>query len=185
MRRVLVVLVAAALAAVPFYASAEPVEREAGGYLLTVDFDENPPLLEDGNALVVRVVDGNGRPVSGLEDELRLEVDITIEPITRTSTLDVRPALNQPGVYEGVFAPPVIGHYDFRVFGSINGTEIDERFATGEGLAEVTAAEGYNWSGSGETLAIVLLVLYLAGLAVFGLWWLRRRRLRRAEARGV
>jgi hypothetical protein len=179
MRWLILLVVGGLLAAFPALASAEPVERAAGDYRLTVNFDEDPPLLEDGNALVVQVVDSNGRPVTGLEDDLRFEVDISVGPVTRTSTIDVRRDIDQPGVYEGVFTPPVIGKYDFRVFGTINGAEIDERFVTGEGLADVTAADGYNWSGAGETLAVILLVVYVLGLGGFGVWWLRRRRARK------
>jgi hypothetical protein len=182
MRSFLAVLAVALAALLPAAVYADPVERHAGGYTLTVDWAEDPPYLEDGNAIAVRVVDAAGQPVSGLENELGLEVDITVDPVTRTSALDVRPSLDEPGVYEGVFAPPVIGKYDFRVFGSINGTKIDERFVTGQGLAEVTVADGYNWGGAGELLAAGILFAYVAGLGGFGLWWLRRRRARRTSS---
>ena len=182
MRSFLIALASGLTALLPAAVFAEPVERQAGEYTLTVDWDEDPPYLEDGNAIAVRVTDAAGRPVTGLEDELLLEVDITVDPVTRTSTLDVRRSFDEPGVYEGVFAPPIIGTYDFRVFGSINGTEIDERFVTGQGLAEVIVADGYNWSGEGEMLAVGLLVAYVAGLGGFGVWWLKRRRARRASA---
>jgi hypothetical protein len=154
-----------------------PLERQVGPYLLRLSF-AHPPRLDDSNALLLEVVDSrSGRPVEGLQDSLRLEGWVfPTEGARRYVPVFLRPARGQPGLYEGVFVPPALGPYRFYLLGSIEGTAVQEEFATGPGgLPEVLPPEEELFT-PGAVVAFVILGLYLAGLAALGLWQLRQRR---------
>jgi len=67
--------------------------------------------------------------VIGLEDTLQIEV--TFGPASRT--LNLRPIASEPGHYTADLIPMRPGDYTFRVFGTIEGTEVDETFSAADG----------------------------------------------------
>lgn len=67
--------------------------------------------------------------VTGLEDTLQIEV--TFGPAART--LNLRPIASEPGHYTADLIPMRPGDYTFRVFGTIEGVEIDETFSASDG----------------------------------------------------
>ncbi|MBI5668499.1 MAG: hypothetical protein HZC41_10875 [Chloroflexi bacterium] len=67
--------------------------------------------------------------VTGLEDTLQIEV--TFGPASKT--LSLRPVRNEPGHYTADLIPMRPGDYTFRVFGTIEGIEIDETFSASDG----------------------------------------------------
>ena len=65
-------------------------------------------------------------PVEGLEKTLQVEV--THVPSEASKVMNLRAVLNEPGRYAADLIPTVPGVYEFRVFGSAEGTAIDETF---------------------------------------------------------
>lgn len=155
----------------------EALRRQVGPYEITASY-RDAPLVEVDNALVVEVRDGRtGAPVTGLERSLRL--DATVAPprgAARPVFVTFRPAKDRPGVYEGVFVPPSVGQYVFRLAGEIRDAPVDETFRSGPGgLPEAKAAET-DYASPGAYLAWGLLAVYLVGLGALGAWRLRRGR---------
>lgn len=67
--------------------------------------------------------------VIGLDDTLQIEV--TFGPASRV--LNLRPVSDEPGHYTANLIPMRPGDYTFRVFGTIEGVEIDETFSASDG----------------------------------------------------
>jgi len=67
--------------------------------------------------------------VTGLEGTLQIEV--IFGPASKT--LDLRPVFTEPGHYTADLIPTRPGDYIFRVFGTVEGTEIDETFSAADG----------------------------------------------------
>ena len=65
-------------------------------------------------------------PAEGLEKTLQVEV--THVPSKASRVMNLRAVLNEPGHYAADLIPTVPGVYEFRVFGSAEGTAIDETF---------------------------------------------------------
>ena len=76
-------------------------------------------------------------PVEGLEETLKAEVIFG----DQTMELPLTARFNTPGAYESVFFPMKPGDYTFRIYGTIDGTEIDESF---------TSWTGDVWRGGGS-----------------------------------
>lgn len=84
--------------------------------------------------------------VTGLEDTLQIEV--TFGPASKT--LFLRPVRNEPGHYTADLIPMRPGDYTFRVFGTIEGVEINETFSASDGqFSTVEPLEDiqFPWSG--------------------------------------
>lgn len=160
--------------------AAEPVRRTVGPYELAVSYAHEPPYLEEGNALVIEVRDARtGQPVLGLERTLRVQGSVTVLEVTRTYAVPLRPAVGRPGVYEGVFVPPALGRYTFRLSGTIEQTPLDEWFTSGEGgLPEVVPRTESDYRDPGVLLALAIFIAYLVGLAAILIGGLVRRWLR-------
>lgn len=159
----------------PALVAAEPVYRSVGHYKLVVRYASEPPYVEEKNALILEVQDTRtGRPVLGLERSLRIEGSVTILDVTRTYEMPLRHAAGRPEVYEGVFVPPALGRYAFHIYGSIEGTPVDEWFIAGSGgLPEVVPRTATDYSAPGVRLAFAIFAAYLFGLAVLlgrGFW---------------
>ena len=69
---------------------------------------------------------GEEVPVEGLEKTLQVEV--THVPSEASRVMNLRAVLNEPGHYAADLIPTAPGVYEFRVFGSAEGTPIDEAF---------------------------------------------------------
>lgn len=70
-----------------------------------------------------------GEMITGLEDTLQIEV--SFGPATRV--LNLRAVWNDPGHYTADLMPMMPGDYTFRVFGTIEGVEVDETFTSADG----------------------------------------------------
>ena len=122
---------------VPGNASAH--ERRAlanGKYEVVVGFLNEPAYNGQLNGLDFRVADktqktpdGKDKPVEGLEQTLKAQVLAQ----GKTMDLTLRARFGQPGNYAAYFEPTVAGQYIFRVYGQIEGQNIDERFESGPG----------------------------------------------------
>lgn len=145
---------------------------------------------------------GAAMPVEGLEGSIQVEVTHVPSGVSRIQELLA--VFGEPGHYVAVMIPTASGVYEFRVFGTIEGTAIDETFvSTGGGggfddirssaslqfpeqlpeLREVVgAAQGARdiaqqaqdaaqatEKGGSNTLALVALILGIAGVAVAGI----------------
>lgn len=111
--------------------------RHVGEYEIVVGFLHEPAIVEEPNGLELRVMKGEGdaaQPVEGLADTLQAEVIYG----DQTMPLELRPAFGEPGAYQAEFIPTAEGAYTFHIFGTIEGTPIDERFTSGpETFSEV------------------------------------------------
>lgn len=67
--------------------------------------------------------------IAGLEESLQIEVSYG----GQSKLLRLRPVPNSPGHYTADLIPTQPGDYSFRVFGTIEGVEIDETFSSSEG----------------------------------------------------
>ncbi len=141
---------AAALLAAPFAADAHEV-REVDGYEMVVGFLDEPAFAGDKNGLDLRVTElaaaaatpaagadadeeETGAPVEGLDETLEAEVIFG----DQTMALPLDAAYNDPGAYESFFFPTTPGDYTFRIYGTIDGTEVDESFTSSpEGFGAV------------------------------------------------
>ena len=70
-------------------------------------------------------------PVEGLEGNLQVEVTHVATGTSRT--FDLEAAWGDPGHYVAGVIPTASGVYEFRIFGSIEGTPIDETFVSAGG----------------------------------------------------
>ena len=114
-----------------------------GQYQMIVGFLDEPAIVGEKNGLDLRVLDltapaatpeaggaaaaAEGAPVEGLADTLQAEVTHGDE----TMELEISPRFGEPGAYRSVFFPMAEGDYTYRIFGEINGVEIDEEFTSG------------------------------------------------------
>ena len=117
--------------------------RTVGNYEFVVGWLNEPALAYEPNGLSLRITlfpngvpdeeseeaEAEGQPVEGLEETLQAEIIAGGGAQTRELTLD--PAFNDPGHYESVIIPTVPGDYTFRIFGDLEGQEIDESFTSG------------------------------------------------------
>lgn len=114
-----------------------------GKYQMVVGFMNEPTYAGDKSGLEFWVTEvaaatpaategsdeeAGGAPVEGLEETLKAEViyeDQTLE-------LPLSAKWDEPGGYYSVFFPTAAeGDYTFRIYGTIDGTDIDESFTSG------------------------------------------------------
>jgi hypothetical protein len=185
--------------------------RAVGNYQFVVGFLNEPAFAYEPSGLDLRVTffpngvpegdeaEGEGQPVEGLEETLQAEVIAGGGAATKELTLE--PAFGDPGAYESpmIFTAP--GDYTFRIFGEIDGQQIDESFVSGpetfgpmedpeeiqfpEQLAPPAAAGSASDSGSEDgssssddtarTLGIIGIIIGVLGLGVGGLAVASRR----------
>jgi hypothetical protein len=105
--------------------------RVVGSYTFVVGFLTEPAIVDEPNALDLRIMrTADSSPVTGLEQTLKAEV--TTEGGSEKLEVQLRPRFNAPGAYDGRFLPTEAGVYTFRIFGTIEGTQIDERFTSSD-----------------------------------------------------
>jgi hypothetical protein len=111
--------------------------RHVGEYHFVVGFLHEPAIVEEPNGLDLRVTKGHHgaeEPVEGLAETLQAEVIFG----GQVMSLKLSPVWGEPGAYKAEFIPTAEGAYTFRIFGTIEGTPIDERFTSGpETFSEV------------------------------------------------
>ncbi len=124
---------------------ASPVAVEAhetraigdGQYQIVVGFIDEPVFAGDKSGLEFWVTevaaatpgagDEDGTPIEGLAETLQAEVLFA----DQTLALPLSPIFDEPGGYRSVFFPMEPGDYTFRIYGVIDGTDIDESFTSG------------------------------------------------------
>ncbi len=149
----------------------ESREIADGQFEMVVGFSDEPAFvgLKNGLDLTVTIPDeGEGAPVEGLFDTLEAEViygDQTME-------LELEPAYGEPGAYQSIFFPTATAAYTFRIFGEIEGVEIDESFTSGpETFSEVNPIEPLMFpmeSGSSQSVLDSPYEIALASLLLVG-----------------
>jgi len=134
----LMVVVALFAALSPFVTTAHE-HRQVGEYSFVVGFLNEPAISNELNGLDLRISlpmagatpDADGEittePVAGLEATLQAEVIFGDQRMPLT----ISPVWNTPGSYQAHFIPTQPGDYSFHIWGTINGTEIDEMFTAG------------------------------------------------------
>lgn len=155
-RRLLVALVVVATSMILMVGSALAHEnREVGEYELTVGFSEEPAIVEEPNGLFLRVQRGtgdDGEPVEGLAGSLEAEIIYGAQRLP----LEIEPAFGSPGEYTADVIPTAAGAYTFRIFGSIEGLEIDESFTSGpDTFSEVTSRQSLTFPNQVGTVGDV------------------------------
>ncbi len=133
--------------AAPF--AAEPHEaRTVGSYEMVVGLLDEPALAGEKNELDPRdsevgasppAIDAAAAvPVKELDETLQAEVIIA----ELAMPLEIEATWTSPGEYESVFVPMEPGDYTFRIFGTIDGTELDESLTLSpEGFSAVRDPE--------------------------------------------
>lgn len=84
---------------------------------------------EHNNAETEEHTEEESNGVTGLEDTLQIEV--SFGPASKV--LNLQPVSGEPGYYTADLIPMRPGDYTFRVFGTIEGVEIDETFSAADG----------------------------------------------------
>ena len=124
----------------PLAAEAHETRTIADGqYQIVVGFMNEPVFAGDKSGLEFWVTEvsaatpgageeAEGAPVAGLEETLQAEVIYE----DQTMELPLTAKWDEPGGYYSVFFPTAAGgDYTFRIFGAIDGAEIDESFTSG------------------------------------------------------
>jgi hypothetical protein len=117
-----------------------------GKYQIVVGFIGEPVFAGDKSGLEFFVSDlsqatsvageqaAEGVPVEGLEETLNAEVIFG----DQTMELPLTARFNTPGAYQSVFFPMKPGDYTFRIYGTLDGTDVDESFTSSpEGFGSV------------------------------------------------
>lgn len=99
-----------------------------GPHQIEVGWAEEPVFAGIPNAVEITLKDTAGKPVTGLGDQLKVEIifgDRTLGP------LSFEPA--GEGEYRAPFIPTRPGNYMFRLVGSLSGQAIDQSFSPAQG----------------------------------------------------
>jgi hypothetical protein len=114
--------------------------RQVGDLWMVVGWKTEPALNLQPNSLDLRVyrlkpgtdpaaqTAADRLPVTGLEKTLRAELSFG----EQKRELEVTARFNDPGAYDGLVIPNTVGDYTFRIYGAIEGTNIDEKFSSAD-----------------------------------------------------
>jgi len=123
-------------------------DRQVGPFRAIVSWQVEPPMVGAPNAIQLRLL-RDGAPVSGVDRALKLEATFVVTK----RMLELAPVAGAAGTYAAPIIPTRVGEYTFRFFGSLNGTAIDETFASGAGgLATVRSNGDLGFPDSADTL---------------------------------
>ncbi len=100
----------------------EPIEATA---MVTVPGSDGMA-MGTGMAMEMDHGDASSVGIEGLHNTLLVEV--THVPLDVSKTMNLRPAYNDPGHYVADLIPTSPGHYRFRLFGTIEGEQVDLTF---------------------------------------------------------
>jgi hypothetical protein len=114
--------------------------RAVGNYQFVVGFLNEPAYAYEPSGLELEVAffpngvpegesEEEGQPVEGLEETLQAEV--IVGGGAETLPLTIEAAFGSPGAYDSPLIFTVPGDYTFRIFGEIDGQQIDESFDSG------------------------------------------------------
>jgi hypothetical protein len=119
-------------------------QRNVHNYSLEVGFFTEPAIEGQMNGLDLRVTNSaTQQPVTGLEKTLKVEISCV--PAKASRTFDIEPVDpdGDPGHYNNGFIPTTPGQYSFRIFGTIEGTAVNETFSSGpDAFSDVGTAAG-------------------------------------------
>jgi hypothetical protein len=97
-------------------------------YTFVVGWVNEPAIVNVANAVDLRVSrTDDSSPVTGLDQTLKVEVTHA----EKKTELAFRPRSNTPGAYDGRTFPTAVGVYSFRIFGTIEGANVNETFTSG------------------------------------------------------
>jgi hypothetical protein len=115
--------------------------RNVQSYTFVVGWVTEPAYVNFNNAVDLRVTrTADASPVMGLQDTLKTEVTQGDKKVE----VAFRPRSNTPGAYDGRMFPTAVGEYTFRIFGTIEGSQINERFTSGPNtFGSIQAPEGF------------------------------------------
>jgi hypothetical protein len=136
MTRILAVAAAVAVVVASLGILASPAaahERRAiGPYTFVVGWIVEPAYVGQLNALDLTVTEtATTKAVDGLEKTLTAELIAGGGAATMPLTIATRFGL--PGKYQGQVVPTKVGDYTFHIRGTVNTTQIDEKFESGPG----------------------------------------------------
>jgi hypothetical protein len=125
-------LVVLMLAAAPAWAHEH---RPVGDYELTVGWQSEPTYAGYLNGVQLTIKDRAGKPVASLGEPATLKVQVTSGSAT-TDPLPFEAAFGSPGEFDSPIIPTRPGVYTFRIFGTINGAAVDEKFTSSDATFE-------------------------------------------------
>lgn len=139
------ILVLVALAAL--FVTGNPISaherRDVGNCQFTVGWIVEPSFEGMKNGLDLRVISKEGgKPVEGLEKTLKWE--LTHVPSGVSKIFDVRTIFRDPGHYTADIIPTVPGVYRFRLFGTVEGADVNQTFVSkggGGGFGDIEPSE--------------------------------------------
>ena len=116
--------------------------RDVGKYQMVVGFSVEPAYEGQKNGLDLRVrVPGTPpTPVLGLEKTLQVEISFVGVDKKITKPVRAVSAANDPGHYTADVLPTQAGQYRFRIFGTVEGQQVNETFTSGDKFSNVEQA---------------------------------------------
>ena len=127
--------------------------RDVEGYNFVVGWVEEPAYEELKNGVEIRVTKASSGSHGGHGDASEmvgveglgetLQVEVTHVATDASKVLSLYPTRDVPGRYTAVLIPTAPGVYEFRVRGSVEGTQIDESFFSkggGGGFDDIRSA---------------------------------------------
>jgi hypothetical protein len=103
--------------------------RKVGAYTMIVGWADEPPYVGFKNAVQATVKDSAGKAVTGLGDDLKVEV---IFGDKKTAQLALTESDEIPGQYMASIIPTRPGNYTFHFVGSIKKQAVDQSFTSSE-----------------------------------------------------
>ncbi len=145
------VLLIAFAVAVPARALAHE-SRDVGTVQFVVGFLVEPAYEGQKNGLDLRVrvpvaagATGTPTPVTGLEKTLQVEISFVGNDKKVTKPIRAISASSDPGHYTADVLPTQPGQYRFRIFGTVNGANVNETFTSGDKFANVGKVDDINF----------------------------------------
>jgi hypothetical protein len=175
------IVMALVLVMLPSLASAHEHRTVATDYSFVVGFINEPAIQGDSNGLILEITKGDA-PVLNAQDGLQAQVIFG----DQTRDLVLEPAFGTDGSYESPFIPTQPGDYTFRIFGTLEGVNIDESFTSSpEGFDSVAPRSDYEFPGvpangnkdnSDVTTVALPIAAGLVLIVIVGAAWTLRRR---------
>jgi hypothetical protein len=134
-------LVAAGLS--PLRADAHERRTVAGKYTFVVGFLTEPAINGQVNGIDLRITDAQtNQAVEGVEKTLKTDIAVG----GQSKTYELKTRFNMPGAYTVTLIPTKAGQWIFRFYGTIEGTQVDEKFESGPGrFDDVEAAATFEF----------------------------------------
>jgi hypothetical protein len=139
-----ITLVSSLLVLSPGRALAHESRDVAGGkYQFVVGFLVEPAYegQKNGLDLRVRVPGTTPTPVTGLEKTLQVEITYVSTNQSVTKPIRAISASSDPGHYTTDLLPTQPGQYRFRIFGTVENSQVNEAFTSGDKFNNVDKAE--------------------------------------------